>query len=649
MSVGWSSDREVRIASAEHTEAGRRLEPETTERESAGREPLLVLEGVSKRFVRGSQAIQAVAQVSLALAGGEVVLLLGPNGAGKSTLLRMIAGLIEPSEGEIRIDGREQRGSAGALRREIGWCSSDERSFYPRLSGRENLRLFAALHGLDRNTGDARIAAWAQRFGLERILDRTFQACSTGERQKLNVIRALLHEPRVLLLDEPARSLDAATRATLVRVIAEFAARRDRLVLLAGHDFEGLEELGQRVVVLDGGRELLSGKMSEIAAHLGEASWRVTFRSRDACSRALREYGGLHPGPKPEEALFPAVEGGLPSELVACAAAFASELERIERHAGPSLRELLIRVGRGERVGGPRARLVGSGGERASGARVTPAARKCAPTLRVLSAMTRRDRLVFMSHRFQAGLRAGLLLAWVLSIYFVSKLVDRSSPEVARLLSGDYFTYALLGMVFLRIMQVCLIQMASALREEQLQGTIEPLVATGEPSVVLLLGTLSWPLVSEGIGLAIVFGSGAWLLGADFSVANVPAMLVATAATVIAMVEWGVLSAAFVIAFKRGDPVALLVNLISIGLSGVYFPVELLPAWLRPLPRVLPLTWGLDAVRSAVLHGAGLESPEYRQALAGLFVLILILAPVALWSQSRAFAFARRSGSLAQT
>ena len=114
------------------------------------------------------------------------------------------------------------------------------------------------------------------------------------------------------------------------------------------------------------------------------------------------------------------------------------------------------------------------------------------------------------------------------------------------------------------------------------------------------------------------------------------------------MAAWGVLAASVVIAFKRGDPVALLVNLISIGLSGVYFPVELLPAWLQPLPRILPLTWGLDAVRAAVVRGAGFESPVYLRSLAGLAVLLALLAPIAWWAQRRAFAYARRTGTLAQ-
>jgi ABC-type multidrug transport system ATPase subunit/ABC-type multidrug transport system permease subunit len=635
-------------------------------------DPLLVLDRVGKTYGKKARRVQAVSEVSLALAGGEVVLLLGRNGAGKSTLLRMIAGLIEPSAGEIRIDGRSHAGHSAGLRREIGWCSADERTFYPRLSGLENLRLFAALHGLDRTTADARIAQLEQRFGLGHVIERPFQACSTGERQKLNVIRALVHEPRLLLLDEPARSLDAAARATLSDVVSEFAKHEDRLVLLAGHDFEGLEHLAQRVVILDQGREVLSGSMEEIAGNVGQACWHVEFSSSAACARALEAYSGWQAGPSREIAVAPAPHGERSSDLVACIARFAADLERVERHAGPTLHELLALVGPAEHSEGQHAgRREGQHAGRSEGPhrgrsepsrgelvepRLEPPSvssarsreRPRASPLGALLAMTRRDRLIFFTHRFQVGLRAGLLAAWVLSIYFVSKLVDRSSPQVAHVLSGDYFTYALLGMTFLRIMQVCLIQMASALREEQLQGTLEPLVATGQSSLVLLLGALSWPILSEAAGLALVFGTGAWLLGADVAHADAVAAAVAALATVFAMVEWGVLSASFVIAFKRGDPIALLVNLISIGLSGVYFPVELLPEWLRPLPRMLPLTWGLDAVRAAVVRGAGFASPEYVRALAGLAVLVSLLAPVAWWSQRRAFAYARRAGTLAQ-
>jgi ABC-type multidrug transport system ATPase subunit/ABC-type multidrug transport system permease subunit len=641
------------------------------------REPLLVLDRVGKTYRQGARRVEAVREVSLALDGGEVVLLLGPNGAGKSTLLRMIAGLIEPTVGVVRLGGQAHARDSARQRREIGWCSADERTFYPRLSGLDNLRLFAALHGLDRDAADARIASLAGRFGLERVIGRSVQSCSTGERQKMNVIRALLHDPRVLLLDEPARSLDAASRATLVSLVSEFAARDDRLVLLAGHDFEGLEGLAERVVILDAGREVLAGSMRDIAAHLGEASWQVHFASSAACARARAAYPVWREGRSPNVAVVPAPQGEMPSDLVECTARFADDVERLERRAGPSIHDLLVRIGRGESIGRD-ARVDPAAGARAAVARVeahgavavhasnsahaahatrvahdrtsAPLAepRPHAPALRALLAMARRDRLIFFTHRFQVGLRLGLLAAWVLSIYFVSQLVDRGSPQVARVLSGDYFTYALLGMVFLRIMQVCLIQMASALREEQLQGTLEPLVATGQSSLVLVLGALAWPLASEILGLALVFGSGAWMLGADYGNANVLAASIAALATVIAMVEWGLLSASFVIAFKRGDPVALLVNLISIGLSGVYFPVELLPAWVRPLPHMLPLSWGLDAVRAAVVRGAGFDAPEYRHALTGLLVLLLVLAPVSWWSQRRAFAYARRAGTLAQ-
>src|SRR6202008_690779 len=110
----------------------------------------------------------------------------------------------------------------------------DDRTFYPRLSCRENLRLFAALHGLSRSAGESRIAALADKLGFEAQLDRPFQVCSAGERQRLALARALLHEPDLLLLDEPSRSLDETTREILRRELRAFASSSSRLVLVAG-------------------------------------------------------------------------------------------------------------------------------------------------------------------------------------------------------------------------------------------------------------------------------------------------------------------------------------------------------------------------------------------------------------------------------
>jgi len=378
-----------------------------------------------------------------------------------------------------------------------------------------------------------------------------FQACSSGQRQRLAIARALIHEPDLLLFDEPERSLDAPTRAAFAAHLRKIAIEDGRIVVVAGHELGDLE--------------------------------------------------------------------------------------------GPGSRRVRLRDGRVEADEGPTAAHPLPARERGNAARPLPGA------LRALRALARRDRLVFLSYRSQVGLRLGLVTAWILILYYVSQLVDTASPKVAPYLAGDYFSFALLGLAFLRIAQVSLVQMASALREEQLQGTVEPLFATGTKPILLVIGGLLWPLSSEMAGIALVFGTGALVLGAHAADPAVPALLVASAATIVATAVWGVLSVAFVVAFQRGDPVALLVNLITIGLSGAYFPVEMVPAWLRPVSSVLPLRWGLDAIRAAALRGEGFGSPAYRRALANLAFLAAILLPVALWSFGAAVRRARRRGTLAQS
>jgi ABC-2 type transport system permease protein len=324
-----------------------------------------------------------------------------------------------------------------------------------------------------------------------------------------------------------------------------------------------------------------------------------------------------------------------------------AELVRVERRESTPLAELLERLALGTAPPAPRAT---SARPDAAPAAELPATRSDTrpAALRAVRALARRDRLVQLSHRFQIGLKAGLLGAWIVSLRFMSGLVDTSSPQVARWLSSDYFSYALLGMACLRISQVGLVQMASRLREEQLQGTTEPVFVTGQPPILVLLGGLAWPLAAEIAGLLLIFGLGAAWLGADFSGANVPALVLALVATIASAAVWGILSAAFVIAFKKGDPVALLVNLVTIGLSGVFFPVEMIPGWLQPLSKLLPLTWGLEAVRAAALRGAGFESAEYVGALAGLGVMSAALLPIAWIAHHAALRHALRAGNLGQ-
>lgn len=204
--------------------------------------PAIRVRSLTRRF--GDRV--AVADVSFSIARGEIVALLGPNGAGKTTTLRMLAGLIAPSQGEIEVDGRPARESWPALRSRIGLLTETP-GLWDRLNVEENLLVHARLHGLARPA--AVVAAALDRFGL---VDRARAAAGTlskGLKQKVALARALLHDPPIVLLDEPTAGLDPA----MARAVREWvAAMREegRAVILSTHNLAEAERLADRVAVL---------------------------------------------------------------------------------------------------------------------------------------------------------------------------------------------------------------------------------------------------------------------------------------------------------------------------------------------------------------------------------------------------------------
>ncbi|MEE9219426.1 MAG: ABC transporter ATP-binding protein [Acidobacteriota bacterium] len=206
--------------------------------------------------LREPSLIPALEDITLEVQRGEVFGLLGPNGAGKTTLLKLLACLVLPTSGSATVNGYSILGEEQRVKASIGYVTADERSFYWRLSGRENLRFFAKLYGLEAGRLEPRCVELLERveIGADQA-DERFMFYSSGVRQRLAVARALLHDPPILFMDEPTRSLDPLTARHLRDFIRDVLVREDgKTVLLCTHNLHEAEDLCARVGVLVRGR-----------------------------------------------------------------------------------------------------------------------------------------------------------------------------------------------------------------------------------------------------------------------------------------------------------------------------------------------------------------------------------------------------------
>lgn len=208
---------------------------------------------------------------------GRVFCLLGPNGAGKTTLIKILATLVLPDGGRALVDGRDVARHPSPAKDAVGYAVSDERSFYWRLTGRQNLEFFGALHGLRGPAVARRVEEVLGLTGLEAAADLRFNAYSTGMRQMLAFARALLADAAILLVDEPTRSLDPQSadriRAFLRRELVE---AKGKTVFWATHDLAEAAEYAHEIAVISRGRVRLQGPAASLAGE-GPASLRRAY------------------------------------------------------------------------------------------------------------------------------------------------------------------------------------------------------------------------------------------------------------------------------------------------------------------------------------------------------------------------------------
>ena len=246
---------------------------------------MLLVEGVRRTYEPATGLVRlltrtatdttvvALRHVDLEARPGRILGLVGPNGAGKTTLIRIIAGLLDPDAGRVLVDGHDPATDPGAAARALGLVLADDRSLYWRLTGRQNLEFHGALFGLSRRDAAARADDLLAAAGLADN-DRRVFGYSTGMRARLAIARALVHEPRVVVLDEPTRSLDPIAARGLCAVLRHLADS-GCTILLSSHRLDELERVADDVAVLVAGQVTFRGPMASLRTAGGTAASRL--------------------------------------------------------------------------------------------------------------------------------------------------------------------------------------------------------------------------------------------------------------------------------------------------------------------------------------------------------------------------------------
>jgi sodium transport system ATP-binding protein len=236
---------------------------------------MIEVQDLHKSFKTKTGVVKAVQGVSFTARDGEITGLLGPNGAGKTTTLRMLYTLMAPDAGNVRVDRFDVVRDAEAVRRRLG-VLPDARGVYKRLTARENIAYFGRLHGMSEADIGMRTAELSDALDMAEVLDRQTEGFSQGQRTKTAIARALVHDPKNVILDEPTNGLDVMT----TRGMRDFLRRlrsEGRCVIFSSHIMQEVAALCDRIVVIAHGRVMAEGSADELRTQTGEANLEDAF------------------------------------------------------------------------------------------------------------------------------------------------------------------------------------------------------------------------------------------------------------------------------------------------------------------------------------------------------------------------------------
>jgi ABC-2 type transport system permease protein len=674
----------------------------------------------------------AVDRATFQVQSGEIFGLLGPNGAGKTTLVKLLSTLILPSSGEAWIDGVPVH-RADEVKASIGLMTANERSFFPRLTCRENLHFYGGLSRLPSGAVASKVAWLSEMLDLGGFLDKRYDRCSTGMKHRVALARALLNDASLLFLDEPTVTLDPVAAGQFRERLYALVHQERRTVFMVTHYVDEAVEMCDRVAIMLAGRVHLAGSPEGLRALLQSES-RCELRIRgysDALARRLAVLDEVETlEPRSQEGAGSGVERvtlhlrdrrrGLPGVVAAIEAGGGSlvaldlattsweqvavrlaELAPTAQVPAQPAAAPLTGASRATSVDLPQRHTTSSAAERirerlrlpplalatpaaaSQGVEisVSPAAREGIVALirervglppspspasarrlwlrlpalvwghlrelaLVVPLFLLRDLRTQASYRLSFVMEFGSILFSIASYFFMAKIFGMQDNPYLQTYGGDYFSFVLIGIAFLGYQSAALYSFSGVIQSAQSGGTLEAMLTTPTRLSAILFGSSAWNFVFTSFRVVLYLVAGALFFGARFDNANLLGALIILVFTVCSLGAIGIVSASFILVFKRGNPMNFFIGGASTLLGGVYYPIEVLPDWLQPVARLYPLATSLQAMRRALLTGASLA--DLLGEIGILVAFSIILLPLSLVVFNQAVRQAKRDGSLTQ-
>ncbi|MEO6715436.1 MAG: ABC transporter ATP-binding protein/permease [Mycobacteriales bacterium] len=628
-------------------------------------DPVVEIEDVQRTY--GSFA--ALSGVDLRVEPGRIHALLGPNGAGKTTLLRIVTGLIEPTEGRVKVMGRDSKEHGMALRKYIGFVPSGDRAFYLRLSAMENLAFFGRMQGLTRSEALRRGTECIKDVGLADAGNRRVGNYSHGMQKRLAVARALMVTPPVLLVDEATHDLDPDGARRIQQLVSD-AASRGAGVLWTTQRLEEIRGFADQVTVISHGRARFTGTVPELMARANTRRYLIYVRPRPGAPtdverwrEALGAEADLVGSGLDSEHLILVVsdEAVLGSSIARLDAAGADVLSCSEERSRIEAAFLdLTAADAPDTTSRPPSQSLPSA-DHPSRVRLQVAADQLTPApaeptgprdrlppvlteMRKLPAFGRRDLLIQLSYR-TAYLSEVLSLSLQTVVFaFVAKLVDPTKIPVDAGVGNPYLAFVAVGIAVAAFMQLGLSRVVAAIQTEQALGTLDSLLVTPTAFPTIQLGSAMYDAVYVPLRTAIFLTAVSLAFGVRFHASGfLPA---AAVLFLFVPVVWGigVVAAAGVLTFRRGANLIGFAAAASSLTSGAFFPLTLFPRWISAVAKYNPMALTLRLMRDVLINGAGWSS------ISGGLVALAVSALVSLSLGTVAFRAAvareRRLGTI---